>query len=105
MSPGSPSVTSNASGRAADAERSLMFTAAARKPSSGHEIQSSRKWMSSTRAAWVTTRGPAGRLVPRDPRAQEGAGLNERILGHAQPVGQLGGVVLGADDQAALLES
>ena len=54
-SPGSASVTKSASGRAAEAERSLMLTAAARKPSSRHEIQSSRKWTPSTSASWVTT--------------------------------------------------
>ena len=43
------------SGVAPAAARSLMLTAAARKPRSRHVIQSRRKWTSSTRASCVMT--------------------------------------------------
>src|SRR5438045_5037035 len=56
VSPGTPRLTSNASGRAPDAARSLMLTAAAPKPSSRQESQSSRKWTPSTTESCVTTR-------------------------------------------------
>src|SRR5215207_9510284 len=51
-------LTIRPSGSAPDAARSLRLTAAARKPRSRQEIQSSRKWTPSTRASCVTTSPP-----------------------------------------------
>ena len=57
-------------GSAPEAARSLRFTAAARKPRSRHEIQSSRKCTSSTSASCVTTRPSTHGRVVLDLRRQ-----------------------------------
>ena len=74
VSAGAPSETIRPSGVAPDAARSLRLTAAARKPSSRHVIQSSRKCTPSTSASCVTTSAVDLRRVVVD-RVDEAAAL------------------------------
>ena len=69
-----PSVTTSASGSAPEAARSLMLTAAARKPSSRQSSRSKRKWTPSTSASCVTTRpsiSAASCSIPDEPAPLE----------------------------------
>ena len=81
------SVTTSPSGSAPDAARSLRLTAAARKPRSRQEIQSSRKWTPSTSASWVTTRPPASSAASFSIRSREPAALE---LGEQPELAEVG---------------